>query len=71
MNASRNVRCGRCGVTHSPSAYASLDELVTLDAHDLAPLVVEWPRGLFVEVRRCGSCGTPIARLKPGERTAA
>lgn len=64
MNAAaRPVRCGRCGSTYTPTAYASLPKLVTLDHEELTPIVSEWPTGVIVEVRECKGCSTPIACL--------
>lgn len=64
MNAAaRPVRCGRCKASYTPTAFASLPKLVTLEHDELTPIVSEWPAGVIVEVRQCDGCATPIACL--------
>ncbi|MBS2018221.1 MAG: hypothetical protein JST00_35450 [Deltaproteobacteria bacterium] len=69
--AVRTVRCGRCKTTYTPSAFADLAKVVTLDHEELTPIVSEWPSGVIVEVRSCRSCSTPIACLATPERPLA
>ena len=42
MNAAaRPVRCGRCKASYTPTAFASLPKLVTLEHDELTPIVSE------------------------------
>jgi hypothetical protein len=56
-------RCGRCGTEYEPSAFADLAPVRTLAGDDLTAHAVHWPEGVFVDVRACARCKTPIARL--------
>lgn len=69
--AARTVRCGRCKTTYSPSAFADLAQVKTLDHQELTPIVSEWPSGVIVEVRACRACSTPIACLAAPTRARA
>lgn len=54
-------RCGRCGATYE--SVSNLPCTKRYSATDLAPLVVQWPENVRVEVRQCLRCDSPIACL--------
>lgn len=56
-------RCGRCGATYE--SVSNLPCMKQYSAIDLAPLVVQWPDKVTVEVRQCIRCDNPIACLAP------
>ena len=56
------MRCGRCGRGFDDDAWRALDVVERIDGPRLEAIVTAWPEERAVEVRRCTSCGTAIAR---------
>jgi hypothetical protein len=57
-----SVQCGGCGRTYEPGSWLALPLVGTLNGEAIAAHVVKWPRGVRIEIRRCGRCGRSIAR---------
>lgn len=63
MNARATVVCGRCGERHSRDDFHTLAAVRTIAGAELVDQVVHWPADVVVDVRACGRCQSPIARL--------
>jgi hypothetical protein len=67
MNAVVSVRaaarraCSACGASYSEGEWVALEVSERLGPRELRRLVLDWPEAVCIEVRRCTSCGHPIA----------
>jgi hypothetical protein len=59
------ARCGACTSRFSLAAWRALPVVQRLTP--AASLVVRWPAGVTIEIRRCSGCGGSIARTGEGE----
>src|SRR5438128_1113366 len=62
--APAHARCGACASRFNAPAWRALPVVATLDPQSIAPLVLRWPAGASIEIRRCSRCGGSIARRK-------
>jgi hypothetical protein len=62
------ARCGACASRYAQHAWRALPLVETLTPQTIAPLVVRWPAGVTIEIRRCSRCGGSIARAARGAR---
>jgi hypothetical protein len=60
----RTTRCGRCRHEYVGEAWERLDMVDRMVATSIRALVTSWPDGVAIEIRRCRSCGLPIARKR-------
>lgn len=56
-------RCGRCGTRYEHDAFVALALVERLEGSAIAEHVVQWPDGTTIDVRSCGRCQGPIARM--------
>jgi hypothetical protein len=63
----RAERCGRCSHVYSAEAWQRLEVVERIGADRIRVLVTSWPNGTGIEIRRCATCGAPIARKHAGE----
>ena len=63
MTVAERTRACRCGARYGVAAFAALRAVRTLDASEIASLVVRWPDDVDVVVRACARCAAPIAAL--------
>jgi hypothetical protein len=62
--APKTIRCHGCGSGFDEPAWRALELAETIEAEEIAHLVLNWPRHERVEVRRCKRCD----RLIPARR---
>jgi hypothetical protein len=55
------VRCAQCGVDYDEDAWEDLPIERVIEPVELRRLVMNWPDGTRVEVRRCQGCDAPIS----------
>jgi hypothetical protein len=71
VTAVERTRSCRCGARYGGAAFAALRPVRTLDASEIASLVVRWPDDVVVDVRACARCAAPIAALTRTSRIPA
>lgn len=58
---SKTVRCGGCGTEFSEATWLALALVQRVTCEDLQRILVRWPKGTYLEVRRCCHCGKNVA----------
>jgi hypothetical protein len=61
--------CAACAAVYPYAAWTSLALVRRIESAEIARLVVEWPSGVSIDVRRCAKCGAPIARKQSARAT--
>jgi hypothetical protein len=54
--------CGHCGTALGARAWGDLELVDQVSQGQLKEHVTSWPADARIEVRRCGRCGSPLAR---------
>jgi hypothetical protein len=58
------TRCAGCPAIYPAALWTSLAFVRQIDAAEVARLVLDWPTGMAIEVRRCAKCGAALARKR-------
>jgi hypothetical protein len=58
------VRCSRCDVVFDAVGWQALVLLERIGSDHVRTLVTSWRDDVSIEVRKCVSCGDPIARKR-------
>jgi hypothetical protein len=53
--------CGACGALYDGVTWSRLPLFGRIGACEVRKLILRWPDGMCVEVRRCGGCAGLIA----------